>query len=118
MDASHCGGDDRSDGGGGMSPRRLWHKRTRATPSPTEPSAPAERDLTRGRSAGTSEDSLHDPTRGRSAGTIANPLHDPTRGRSAGTAENPVGDPTRSRAAESAQQEPRDPTRGRPQPAA
>ncbi len=38
-----------------------------------------------------------DPTRGRSAGTEANPLHDATRGRSAGTEANPLRDVTRGR---------------------
>lgn len=79
-----------------MSLRNRWHKRTPHSVSPVEPWAPAEHDVTRGRSAGTVDNPLRDPTRGRSAGAADNPTRDPTRGPSAANAENPDDEPTRS----------------------
>ncbi|MFZ0090502.1 MAG: hypothetical protein WAL63_13395 [Solirubrobacteraceae bacterium] len=86
----------RSEGGGGTSPRSRGHKRARESSSPTGPVAPAEHDVTRGRSAGTAENPRHDPTRGRSAGSADNPAGDPTRGQPAATGKSQEHDPGRS----------------------
>ena len=83
-----------------MSLRSRWRKHTPRSVPPTAPWVPAEQDVTRGRSAGTADNPLHDPTRGRSAGSADNPARDPTRGLTGTSAQSPEHDPTRSQPAQ------------------